>query len=304
MAALAAAGLAAVAALAWALGTVVPPPFSSVLAIVVVGLLATELLKRRPAQRALRMFHAYFRARERGADEAAARSRLVTRLGRDRTPQHRLSPALEAGWVGESERDRVLGGVAALLAQERRRVDLETLGRLYDRARDRFTIPGWDALPKEFVGELQRRLASSDLQRLDALAEKYRLFHQRFFRNSVSLGVDPAAGVADLARLLQSLGNRLARDGIEDALLAYRLSLALRPADNLARAGLALLLDRAGRSREAAPEAGLALGALDGHTRHAGGDLTLEDLFPYRKRDDLRQALERIAMDHPSSPSE
>jgi hypothetical protein len=292
---LAAAALAAVAALAWALGAAMPPPLSGVLAVVVVGLVATELLKRQPAQRALRLFHVYLQARERGADEPAARTRLLATFCRDGTRQRQLAPVLEAAWVGESEKDRVLGGVAALLAGEPRPIDPASLAHDYDRARDRFTIPGWEALPREFVAEIRRRLSPAELEQLDRLAETYRLFHQRFFERPVSLGIDPAARVADLARLLLSLGARLHRDGSADAERAYHLSLGLEPGDAVARAGLAVVLDGAGRHREAAREARLALEALTRHPASAPPALTPDALFPFRTPDALRQALERIA---------
>jgi hypothetical protein len=285
------AGLATVAALTWGLGTVLPPPFSGLIAVVLVGLVATELVKRQPAQRALRMFHAYLRARERGFDEATARGRLVATAGGD-AARRQLTPVLEAAWAGQSEKERVVAGAAALLASERTAVDPAMLARIYDRARDRFTIPGWDALPAEFVAEIHGRVGPTELRQLDALAARYRLFHQRFFARPVSLGADPVAGAAGLARLLQSLGNRLAADGLDDALTAYRLSLSLDPADNLACAGMAVLLDRAGRGREAAAEAAVALRLLDARS---GRDLTSDDLFPCRRQDDLRHALERIA---------
>jgi hypothetical protein len=290
------AGLAALVLLTWAFETIMPPPYSGFLAACVIGLTVTGLLKRRPRQRALRMFSVYLRARERGADERAARERLLAWLHRNEVVRQRLARDVEAHWTGESEKARVIGGVGALLARERRAVEGVTLAAIYDRARDRFTIPGWESLPAEFVGEVRRRLEAPAWTQLDALAGKHRLFDQKFFRSPVSLGADPRASVIDLARLLQSLGNRLAKDEPGDAERAYRLSLELRPDDNLAHAGLALLLEQTGRHREAAREATVALKLLDAYAGHAADrEPTIEDISPFRSPKSLREALERAA---------
>jgi hypothetical protein len=290
------AGLAALMLLTWAFETIMPPPYSGFLAACVIGLTVTGLLKRRPRQRALRMFSVYLRARERGADERAARERLLAWLHRNEVVRQRLARDVEAHWTGQSEKARVIGGVGALLARERRAVEGETLAAIYDRARDRFTIPGWESLPAEFVGEVRRRLEAPAWTQLDALAGKHRLFDQKFFRSPVSLGADPRASVIDLARLLQSLGNRLAKDEPGDAERAYRLSLELRPDDNLAHAGLALLLEQTGRHGEAAREATVALKLLDAYAGHAADrEPTIEDISPFRSPKSLREALERAA---------
>jgi hypothetical protein len=77
--------------------------------------------------------------------------------------------------------------------------------------------------------------------------------------------------------------------------LPNRLSLRLRPDDNLAHARLALLLDRTGRNREAAGEARTALTVLDGYTRQAARDPPVEGISPFRSPIKLREALERVA---------
>jgi len=74
------AGAMLVVGLTWALEHVMPSPYSSLLAVAIVAVTATEVIKRRPRQRAERMLRRYFAARERGADEATARARLMTRL--------------------------------------------------------------------------------------------------------------------------------------------------------------------------------------------------------------------------------
>jgi hypothetical protein len=295
IAALAFAFAAAVAGLTWGLERVMPPPFSGFLALILVGLVVTELVKRQPRQRALRLLRTYFHARERGADEATARARLLGRLLRDPDRRERLAREVEAGWVGASEKDRVLGGIAPLLARTRRTLDRSALAEAYDRARDQFTIGSWDALPLEFTQAVRARLDGLERQQLDELVERHRLFQQRFFKRPSSLELDPARGVIEFARLLHSLGNHLARDAAADAERAYRLSLRLRPDENLAHAGLALLLDRAGRSGEAEQEAKIALQVLDGYAaRAAERSPTTEDISPFRSPAALREALERV----------
>ncbi|MGH7267716.1 MAG: hypothetical protein ACREMB_23105, partial [Candidatus Rokuibacteriota bacterium] len=215
---------------------------------------------------------------------------------RDPASRQRGAMELEGLWRGGSEKDRVVAGVAALLGREGRSLPPESVAALYDRARDHFTIPGWEALPREFVEELRRRLAPPELQQFDALADRYRLFHQRFFRAPSALAADPAASAVDLARLLHSLGNRMGKDQTGDAEQAYRLSLRLRPEENLAHAGLALLLDRTGRVREAATEARHGLEALDAlAARAASREPSREDIGPFRSPTSLREALERVA---------
>ena len=131
---------------------------------------------------------------------------------------------------------------------------------------------------------------------LDALAEKYQLFRQRFFRRPTSLRLDPAASATDFARLLHSVGNRLAKEEPGDAERAYRLSLSLRPEGNLAHGGLALLLAETGRVRDAAREAKLALELLDRFAADAAARTpTTEDISPFRSPGALREALERVA---------
>jgi hypothetical protein len=273
-----------------------PPPYSGFFALVLVGLTATEVVRRQPRQRAARSFHVYLRARERGADESAARARLLARFARDQARRAPLAREVEKGWTGPSEKDRVIGGVTALLAHARQSVGPASLAATYDAVRDRFTIAGWDALPKEFVGELRARLDPRSLARLDALADRYALFRQRFFRQPTALGTDPGAGVIDFARLLTSLGNRVGKDEPGDAERAYRLSLRLRPQDNLAHAGLALLLERTGRLRDAVQEARAALDVLDGYAARASERVpTREDISPFASPKALRDALERVA---------
>lgn len=298
--AVAAAGTAAVVILTWLLEAVMPPPFSGFLALCLVGLAVTEVLKRQPRQRALRMLLAYFRARERGADEAEARRRLLARLSRNAAVRQCLAANLEAEWRGESERERLLRGVAALLAGRRQSVAPDDLAAVYDTARDRFVLPGWDTLPKGFLEAVRRRLDEGEIRQLDELAGRHKLFYQKFFRRPTSLGVEPEASVVDFARLLQSLGNRLGQDAAADAERAYRLSLRLRPDDNLAHAGLALLLERHGRLPEASREARLALEVLDAY---AGGaaerEPTVEDITPFRSPLRLREELQRLATPPP-----
>ncbi|HWC04742.1 MAG TPA: hypothetical protein VHF87_18480 [Methylomirabilota bacterium] len=296
IAALAFAFAAVVAGLTWALERVMPPSFSGFLALVLVGLAVTEFLKRQPRQRALRMFRLYLHARERGADEPSARARLLARLCRDPEQRQRLEREIEAAWTGASEKERAVGGIALLLAREKRPIEPALLSDPYDRARDQFTIGGWDALPLEFTQAIRSQLERSELQRLDELVERHRLFQQKFFKRPTSLGLDPARGVVEFARLLQSLGNHLAHETPGDAERAYRLSLRLRPDENLAHAGLALLLDRTGRTREAGQEAKIGLEVLDGYAaRAAERNPTTEDISPFRSPASLREALERVA---------
>jgi hypothetical protein len=286
----------AVVALTWTLEHVMPPPYSGYLALVVVAFVVTELIRRQPGQRAERMFRLYCRARERGADEVAARQRLVRRLYRSGHGYQHVTPGVEVAWTGATEKDRVSAGVALLLAREGKTLDLATLGAAWDRVRDRFTIPGWEALPREFVDSLRGRLDVEALGQLSALIEKYGLFRQRFFRQPSALGVDPAASVVDFTRLLTSLANHAERDEPGDAERAYRISLRLRPEANLAHAGLSLLLEKTGRSREAAREARVALDVLDAYAREAGvRSPTTEDIYPFKTPVSLREALSRLA---------
>jgi hypothetical protein len=134
------------------------------------------------------------------------------------------------------------------------------------------------------------------LQQLDELVERHRLFQQKFFKRPSSLGLDPTRGVVEFARLLHSLGNHLAKDTTGDAERAYRLSIRLRPDENLAHAGLALLLDRTGRTREAGQEAKIGIEVLDGYAARATErNPTTEDISPFRSPAVLREALERMA---------
>jgi hypothetical protein len=292
----AAAGAAAVVVLTWLLEAVMPAPFSGFLALCVVGLAVTEVLKRQPRQRALRVLLAYFRARERGADEAEARRRLLARVSRSPAVRQRLAADLEAEWRGKSERERVLRSVAALLAGLRQSVAPQDLAAAYDTARDRFVLPGWDTLPKGFVEAVRRRLDEGEIRQLDELAGTHKLFYQKFFRRPTSLGVEPEASVVDFARLLQSLGNRLGQSDATDAERAYRLALRLRPDGNLAHAGLALLLERHGRVVAASREARLALEVLDEYAgRAADREPTVEDITPFRSPLRLREELQRLA---------
>jgi hypothetical protein len=289
------AGALIVVLLTWALEHVMPPPYSGFLALVIVAVVATEVIRRRPTQRAERMLRRYLAARERGADEGAARVRVLDRFYRSPEVRQRLAAQMEATWVGACEKERVSTGIAALLASEGRPLDAATLTALYDGVRDRFTIEGWEALPREFVESLRARLEDGDLRQLDALAQKYRLFHQRFFSQPSALSVDPAAKVAEFARLLASVGNHIAREAPGDAERAYRLSLKLRSTENLAHGGLALLLVETGRTREAAREAALALGVLDALARQARERApTTEDIHPFKSPARLREALERV----------
>jgi len=156
------AGATAVVALTWALEHVMPAPYSGYLALVVVGFVVTELIRRRPPQRAERMFRLYCRARERGVDEVRARERLLGRLHRGAKGRQRIRSQVEAAWVGATEKDRVSAAVAVLLAAEGRTLDPAALAGAWDRTRDRFTIPGWEALPREFVESLRSRLPASE----------------------------------------------------------------------------------------------------------------------------------------------
>jgi hypothetical protein len=294
--------VAAVIALTWAIEHALPPPYSGYLAAVIVGLIGTEIYKRQPPQRAARMLRIYLKARERGADEAKARGRLLARLYRREESRAQARRELEAAWSGPSEKDRVVGGLGALLRQEGRALDREALRHAWDRLRDLFTVTGWEALPRAFVEAVRSRLDEREQTQLDELAVRYRLFQQRFFQSSTALGADPAAGTVDFARLLHSMGNQLTREQPGDAERAYRVSLRLRPDRNLAHAGLALLLEQTGRTREAAREARLALAVLDDYARRAADEPpTTEDVGPFRSPQSLREALEPIAKGEPES---
>lgn len=284
--------LVVVVALTWALQHVMPAPYSGYLAAVVVGLIVIEIVKRQPPQRARRAFRIYLRARARGADEPAAREHLIARLA----PGGAGRRHLDAAWTGPSERDRALAGVAALLERVAAALGPDGLRAAYDRERDRFPIPGWEALPPEFVDEVRGRLGDHERAQLDALVARYRLFDQRFFRSPSSLAVDRTASVVDFARLLHSLGNQVGKDEPGDAERAYRLSLRLRPDRNLAHAGLALLLERTGRTREAGDEARTALAVLDDYARQPGDTpAPVEDISPFKAVTSLRRELERVA---------
>jgi hypothetical protein len=286
--------LAAVVAVTWVLEQVMPPPYSGYSALVIVGLVAVQLYKRQPFQRAQRLFRIYLAARAGGASESEARGQLLGRLVAG-AELHQATQDVEAAWTGRWEKDRVLGGAGALLARQGVTLEAVTLSAAYNRVRDRFTISGWESLPGEFVDAVLERLDARQRQQLEALTERYRLFQQRFFRNPTSLGADPAASLEDFARLLHSAGNRLTKDEPGDAERAYRLSLCLRPERNLAHAGLALLLKQTGRTREAGEEARKALTVLDEYARHApDGAATTEDISPFRSAVKLREALERV----------
>jgi hypothetical protein len=287
--------LAAIVALTLVFERVMPPQFASLLAAIVVALVAVRLIKRRPPHRALFMLRIYLGARARGADEAAAREQLLARLVRDVEVRRRVGGHVQAAWAGPGEKERVVAGVRVLLAREAKALPPADIGRLYDRARDRFTIPGWESLPHEFVEAVRRPLDERERAQLDALIARYQLFRQRFFRSPSSLASDPPASVMDLARLLQSLGNRLTGDAPGDSERAYRLSLRLRPELNLSHAGLAVLLERTGRVREAEHEARVALDVLDRYARRGTeGEATVEDISPFRSPLQLRAELERI----------
>jgi glycosyltransferase involved in cell wall biosynthesis len=288
--------LAAVVATTWLLEHAVPAPYSGYLAVVVLGLVGTEVYKRQPLQRAMRLFGIYLKARAAGADPEAARDRLLARLYRDLGARRQAAAEAAAVWVAETEKERVVGAVGLLLARRGTRLDARALEAAWDRVRDRFVIAGWEALPRPFVAEVRGRLDEREQAHLDALAERHQLFRQRFFRSPSSLEVDPAAAAGDFARLLTSLGNRLSEHQPGDAERAYRLSLHLRPERSLAHAGLALLLERTGRTREAAAEAQAALDVLDEYVRRAAGEpAPAEDISPFRTPTELRQALERAA---------
>jgi hypothetical protein len=290
------AGVGSVIAATWALQHFVPPPYSGYLALVVVGLVVTEIVKRQPWQRARRMFRIYLRARKRGADEAAARAHLLARLHRGAAARRRAAGTMAAAWTGDWEQERALAGIAGLLADEGKRLDAHVLEAAWNAERDRVTIPGWEALPRAFVEELRRRLDERERERLERLVAQYALLSQRFFGHVSALKADPAAGVGDFARLLQSVGNRIAKDAPGDAERAYRLSLRLRPDRNLAHAGLAILLDQTGRAGDAAREAADALGVLDDYAHTAGREPPpAEDIWPFRSPVKLRETLERIA---------
>jgi hypothetical protein len=292
----------AVIALTWAIENVLPPPYSGYLAAVIVGFIIVEFYKRRPPQRAARMLRIYLKARERGADEAEARGRLLARLYRREESRAQARGKLEAAWQGPSEKDRAMSGLGALLRHEGKTLDDEALGHAWNRLRDLFPVTGWEALPRPFVEAVRGRLDAREQTQLEDLALRYRLFEQRFFRGSASLEADPAAGAMDFARLLHSMGNRLTREQPGDAERAYRMSLRLRADRNLAHAGLALLLEQTGRTREAAREARLALAVLDEHARRAADEPpSTEDIGPFRSPQSLREALEPIASGEPES---
>jgi hypothetical protein len=292
----AAAGATAVVALTWILEHVMPPPYSGYLALVLVGLTVTELIRRQPRQQVERMFRHYCRDRERGLDEGKARERLLRRRYRSAPGRQRLGPQTEAAWTGATEKERVSAGVAFLLASEGKTFDSAMLAAAWDHVRDRFTIPGWESLPREFVERIRSRLDAESLVQLDALIEQHRLFHQRFFRQPSALATDPTASVADFARFMASLANHIAEKEPEAAERAYRISLRLRPEDNLAHAGLAFVLEKTGRSHEAAREASIALGVLDDYARRAGQrPATTEDIYPFKTAVGLREALTRVA---------
>jgi hypothetical protein len=285
----------AVVALTWVLEQVVPPPFSGYLAAVTIGLVAIQLYKRQPGPRAQGLFRIYLKARARGQDESAAREQLLASLHADEEGRRQAWRDIEPLWTGPTERDRVMGGVGALLARLGLRLEDEGLRRAYDRVRDRLTIAGWEALPGEFVEAVRSRLDEGEQAQLDSLVDRYRLFHQRFFQRPSSLATDLAASVEDFARLLHSVGNRMTREHPGDAERAYRLSLRLRPERNLAHAGLALLLEQTGRTREAADEARTALTVLDEFARRTSdGAPTTEDISPFRSPVKLREALEQV----------
>jgi hypothetical protein len=279
----------AVLALGWALGHVMPPPYSGYLAFVIVGFLATQVYKLRPAERAGRLFRVYLRARQLGAGEEEARRRLLE--------QTRRRPSLETepAWIGASEQDRLAAGVAALLAGRGVTLEPAVLAAAFERERDRFTIPGWALLPPAFVETVRAPLDERERGQLDALMEQYGVFRQRFFTRPSALGADPGASAIDFARLLHSMGNRLAKEQPGDAERAYRLSLRMRPADNLAHAGLALLLASTGRDAEAGREARTALEVLDGYAREASARTpSTEDISPFKSPSSLREALTRL----------
>jgi hypothetical protein len=279
----------AVLALAWALGRVMPPPYSGYLALVIVGLVAAQLYKRRPAERARRLFRVYLHARQRGADEEGARRRLLERSHDGR------APGIERVWAGANERDRLIAAVAALLAGRGVALERPALATAFERERDRFTIPGWTLLPPGFVEAVRGPLDERERGHLDALMERYAVFRQRFFARPSTLGVDPGASVVDFARLLHSMGNRLAAEHRGDAERAYRLSLRMRPEGNLAHAGLALLLGSTGRDAEAGREARTALEVLDAYAREASARMpSTEDISPFKSPTSLREALTRL----------
>jgi hypothetical protein len=290
--------VATVVALTWVLQQAVPAPYSGYLAVVVVGLVATQLYKRQPRQQAMRLFNIYLTARAGGADPEAARDRLLARLWRsgDREARRHAAAELASAWTAESEKERIIGAVGALLARRGTRLDAQALGAAWDRVRDRFVITGWEALPREFVSVVRGRLDERERTELDALAEHHRLFHQRFFRAPSSLAADPESAVGGFARLLNSVGNHLAREHPGDAERAYRLSLRLRPDGNLAHGGLALLLEQAGRAAEAEREARAALAVLDDYARRAPERAPVpEDIFPFTSPQALREVLARVA---------
>jgi hypothetical protein len=265
-----------------------PPPYSGYLAFVIVGFVATQLYRHRPAERAGRLFRVYLRARQRGAGEEEARRGLLERA-------HRPPDGIEPAWIGASERDRLAAGVAALLGGRGVTLDPAVLAAAFERERDRFTIPGWALLPPAFVERVRGPLDERERGQLDALTEQYGVFRQRFFTRPSALGADPEASAIDFARLLHSMGNGLTKEHPGDAERAYRLSLRMRPSDNLAHAGLALLLASTGRDAEAGREARTALEVLDGYARDASARTpSTEDISPFKSPSSLREALTRL----------
>jgi hypothetical protein len=289
------AGGVAVVALTWALGHFMPPPYSGYLAFIAVTLAAVRLIKRQPAQQARALFRLYLRARERGMTESLARQRVIDRLDRRAGARAGAGRALAGGWTGPAERDRAVGGIRAVMAHRGQALDQGAAGAAFDRERDRFVIPGPDLLPAEFVERVWGQLDRRERDELDALMASYGGFKQRFFSRPASLGVDASTSAADFARLLHSMGNRLAKEHPGDAERAYRLSLRIRPVDNLAHAGLALLLAETGRAADARQEADVALAVLGAYARRGVDSApTTEDISPFRSPASLREALERL----------
>jgi hypothetical protein len=213
--------VAALVVLTWALEQLMPPPYSGYLAAIMVAMIGIEIYKRRPGPRAMRMLRIYLRARARGAAEVDASRHLVSYQTRDEAARHRLVSELGTVWVGASEKKRAIEGVRFLLNREGRRLEAAALAAAYDRVRDQITVPGWDALPQEFVDAVHDRLDERERAQLQTLVARYRLLEQKFFRSPSALGADPAAGLVDFARLLHSMGNRLAKDEPGDAERAY-----------------------------------------------------------------------------------
>jgi hypothetical protein len=296
------AALVVVIALTLTFEQVMPPQIASFLSAIVVGLVIVRLVKRKAPHRALRLFRRYLEARQRGADETGARALMLAGLTRDEDARRRLERELP--WEGPSEKDRVVAGVARLLERQGKPLDAQGLGALYDRVRDRFSIPGWELLPREFVDLVFGRLDEREREQLDRLVVKYQIFRQKFFRAPSGLARDPLESATDFARLLHSMGNRLVTEEPGDAERAYRLSLRLRPDRNLAHAGLAVLLDRTGRQREAVQEARIGLEVLDDFAHRPVDEApSTEDISPFRSPVQLREALLRVSRgEPPTSP--